>query len=385
MQSSGRDRQSGAIEARRVPSQRPVEVRYPLRRGYVIRSTQNISMTGMFVQTEDALPVGTTFAFRCRLEDERPFEGLAEVRWIRDATEGERRPAGMGIRFLELDDMSARTVRWLIERHLHDQQTPPGQFPPTTLPTDEAPSDAHDDPGGITASSPATQASPWGASADWREEIRQRRRRRRSARLVISLVLAVTIVALWLAAPRLMPLVSRLARPPVAAAVPGDSTEPAPTTPATVDGPREDTLTLQPIVPEPAVAPTIDGPIVPAVDSQTEVESFLGGWVAAWSDQRVDDYLDYYASSYDPGDLSRDEWEFERRTRISGPEFIRIRVTGISVLPLAGDEAGRSARATFVQSYRSDTYRDTVFKTLDLIREEDRWRIVNETSEPIEL
>ena len=121
-------------------------------------------------------------------------------------------------------------------------------------------------------------------------------------------------------------------------------------------------------------------------DYETEVETFLDGWVAAWTEQRPEAYLACYAEAFVPEDMERGRWEEQRWERISRPGFIRVRLTGLGVLPTAGGEPGvPTVRATFVQAYRSDTYSDAVLKTLDLSRGIDGWRIVRETSEVIEI
>ena len=114
------------------------------------------------------------------------------------------------------------------------------------------------------------------------------------------------------------------------------------------------------------------------VGRQRQLITTLKGWLGAWSEQRADDYMDYYASDFSPPDgLSRRQWEWRRRDRISAPRFIRVSMTGLETEMLGETRA----RATFLQYYRSDGYTDTVRKTLELIWEGDRWRIVRESSE----
>ena len=339
-------------------------------------------MTGMFVKADDPHPVGTTFSFSCRLDDHRPFEGIAEVRWTRDSEDGPDRPTGMGVRFLELDDTSARAVRWLVEKTLHDARrlsaAPQGS------------SASHlADLSGDTATGPveaplgpASQSSPFGASADWREEIRQRRKRRRSLQLAGVLSLVVALVVLWIASPRLRSLATNddptavdvtaevaLDRKAGAAPVPGS------TTTGSQFGPKD-----------PPEARTIEDEVARQTAYTAEVEALLEAWVEAWTSQRVDDYLAFYAPAFRPEDLERGAWEDQRRARISSPSFIQVRLKGVNVLVQPGrDAAPPAARATFLQSYRSDSFKDTVLKTLELVRESGRWHIVGESSETIDI
>jgi hypothetical protein len=105
------------------------------------------------------------------------------------------------------------------------------------------------------------------------------------------------------------------------------------------------------------------------------VESFVRAWADAWSRQAVDDYLAHYSEIFRPADGSgRAAWEALRRQRLTRPNFIELKVTDMEIESL---DANR-ARATFRQTYRADRYQDVVVKTLELVRDGGRWRIVGE-------
>ena len=46
-------------------------------------------------------------------------------------------------------------------------------------------------------------------------------------------------------------------------------------------------------------------------------------------------------------------------------------------------ESDTRAQVTFIQKYESDTYGDQVVKTLELVWEDDRWAIAEETSKKL--
>ncbi|MEM7583042.1 MAG: hypothetical protein AAF560_06655 [Acidobacteriota bacterium] len=118
---------------------------------------------------------------------------------------------------------------------------------------------------------------------------------------------------------------------------------------------------------EPATAPENE------VDS--EIRDTISRWAAAWSEQRVDDYLSFYAQNFRPPlGMSRSAWEKLRRERISKPARISVRLNRLKIVSVAS----KAAVATFVQAYRSDTYRDEVPKLLDLVREDGSWKILEE-------
>ncbi len=146
--------------------------------------------------------------------------------------------------------------------------------------------------------------------------------------------------------------------------------------------PSEPLAAPPPVAPEEVSAPS--APIVERAPATTdfdagEVASLVQRWAAAWSEQRVDDYLGFYGSDYAPSGMSRREWESQRRVRIARPDFIDVEVESIAVRP-AG--SGR-VQVRFFQSYRSDSYQDRVVKVLDLEREDGGWKIVQETASDI--
>lgn len=157
--------------------------------------------------------------------------------------------------------------------------------------------------------------------------------------------------------------------------------EPSPAEPIAV-APLAEPLTVAPPV-EPIAADESGTGSAPARDlattsRQRDLVEAIKSWLGAWSEQRVEDYLDHYSESFTPsGGLSRGQWEDQRWDRVSAPRFVRVTMTGLET-ELLGTER---ARATFFQHYRSDGFTDTVRKTLELVWEDGRWRIIRESSE----
>lgn len=126
------------------------------------------------------------------------------------------------------------------------------------------------------------------------------------------------------------------------------------------------------LVAAPDLPPAPEQTPEPATD---EVGAAVRAWADAWSGQRVEDYLASYSSSFEPPrGLDRAAWEAQRRTRLARPEFIELRVESLRI---ESPEPG-SARASFRQTYRSNTFADVVAKTLELRQEADGWKIVRE-------
>jgi uncharacterized protein (TIGR02266 family) len=65
---------------------------------------QNLSRSGMFLGTPRPAAVGALLKFECELVDGTTrVRGTARVMWVRREADGAGRPAGMGLRFLNLE------------------------------------------------------------------------------------------------------------------------------------------------------------------------------------------------------------------------------------------------------------------------------------------
>lgn len=114
----------------RVPMERKVVLKFHDFGGFSIEYSANVSITGMFVKTTSAKPVGSIFIFEIWLGDERKLvHGLGEVIWIRDREEAPDRPAGMGVSYLKLSDESRAALARIVEEHETGTDEPAGSSP----------------------------------------------------------------------------------------------------------------------------------------------------------------------------------------------------------------------------------------------------------------
>ncbi len=126
-------------------------------------------------------------------------------------------------------------------------------------------------------------------------------------------------------------------------------------------------LSIQPPL-QPAAAPS-------AVPDEKLVMQIIQDWLQAWMKQDVEAYLAFYAKQFKaPDNEPRGKWEQTRRTRVSRPKKIEIRLSSLKV-QIANTE---NAIAIFHQDYRSDSYGDKVIKELAFIKENGVWRIRQE-------
>jgi len=120
------------FESRRVPLERRITLKFQHREGFINEYAANISLKGMFITAWVPEPCGSVFLFEVQVADrQRLIHGVGEVVWVREAEESPERPAGMGIRFLKLDDASREVINGMVETHVRRGGSP---FDPAVRP-----------------------------------------------------------------------------------------------------------------------------------------------------------------------------------------------------------------------------------------------------------
>lgn len=115
--------------------------------------------------------------------------------------------------------------------------------------------------------------------------------------------------------------------------------------------------------------------VTPPTPDPATAAAAVRSWAAAWSEQRVDDYLAAYSTEFQPPQgLRPAEWASRRRNRIQRPARIQVSLDELSQTVVAADRV----RVSFRQSYETETFSDQVDKTLELVWEDGAWKIVIE-------
>lgn len=128
----------------------------------------------------------------------------------------------------------------------------------------------------------------------------------------------------------------------------------------------------------PAPAPAEAAPVAPTADKTQDVIKTVDSWAKAWSNKDAAKYLSYYSPDFAPaGTQTRSDWERTRRSRLSGPKFIEISVSKQKVSFTGSDKATIS----FQQRYKSNRLDSVGRKTLEMVKSNDRWLIVQERFE----
>ena len=138
---------------------------------------------------------------------------------------------------------------------------------------------------------------------------------------------------------------------------------------------------LQPAAVPPVVEPSVVVAVPPQpvakADPAKDVLRSVQAWSEAWSDKNARNYLAAYLPDYKPQGMSREAWEKQRLERISKPRMIKVELSEVSI-SMRDDS---HASASFMQRYRSDFYRDSTRKTLQLEKVGDTWLIASEQAE----
>ncbi len=185
------------------------------------------------------------------------------------------------------------------------------------------------------------------------------------------------------------PLVAQSVPSPKPALVPPNSKEsPAPSLSAAA---KPGVVALSPAAaPKPAPAAEVQSALAssksePAKDDaqqkqnktdQNELRQDINAWAKAWSQKDMPRYLASYASEFTPPDkMSRTSWESDRRARIVSKKTISVDINNLKLELVQGNKA----IARFQQVYESDNFKGNIHKTLEMVKQGDRWLISRET------
>lgn len=358
MTESASDQKPFQPAAKRIQVVERVRTRFPRFGEFVTQYSTNMSMTGMFLRSDEPQPPGSRFEFEFVVSDEAPMiYGVGQVIWVRQEDESDERPAGMGVRFVELDAKSRRVIRWLMEKAAFEGHKPfeLGDGSPVGETELVTGSSTSGEKGGWRLKSNAVPVdSQHVRSASSMRNTRVREKRRRRADLLALALIAIIVLGWWV-----VRLESR---------VPPD---------------RRDSLSVGEITgsasSEVSASTERGSEAISAGQNEARaIEQILDevrGWARSWTERNADLYLSFYAQDYEtPRGMSRLQWETWRRERLATPEYIRVALAGFEV----EDLEDHRATVSFFQSYRSDLLDDTVRKRLTLERQEEGWKILSE-------
>lgn len=149
------------------------------------------------------------------------------------------------------------------------------------------------------------------------------------------------------------------------------------TAPAKAAAPAKPSTTVAAAAP--AAAPAAPPAEKPAADARqaerAAIDKAVRDWAKAWSNKDMPRYYAAYASNFTPANrASRAQWESDRRIRIVSKKSISVEVREMKV-----SFTGETASVRFQQLYTSDNLKGSSRKTLEMVRQGNRWLIVRES------
>src|SRR3954464_6273320 len=84
---------------------------------FIEHHSHDVSRGGIFIKTPSPFPPGTLLRFEIRIQDEQSvLAGVGRVVWKRETNEASGdHPAGMGVKFIKIDDKSKSLIQRLVE------------------------------------------------------------------------------------------------------------------------------------------------------------------------------------------------------------------------------------------------------------------------------
>lgn len=106
-----------------------------------------------------------------------------------------------------------------------------------------------------------------------------------------------------------------------------------------------------------------------------KVVNLVENWRAAWAGQDYDGYVQFYANDFVTEQYdSHKTWLAGRKYSVTQPDFIKVSLNDIEVLPFADN----LIEVSFNQTYESNRFKDTVKKQLIWQNKKAGWKIVKE-------
>src|SRR5262245_372660 len=84
---------------------------------FIEHHSHDVSRGGIFIKTPSPFPPGTLLKFEIRIQDEQSvLAGVGRVVWKRETAQAAAdQPAGMGVKFIKIDDKSKALIAKLVE------------------------------------------------------------------------------------------------------------------------------------------------------------------------------------------------------------------------------------------------------------------------------
>jgi ketosteroid isomerase-like protein len=119
--------------------------------------------------------------------------------------------------------------------------------------------------------------------------------------------------------------------------------------------------------------PSLSAKKLQNTDPKEELLTFLEKWRNAWQTKDIKTYIDCYAPSFHNGKLNKTGWKARKSYLNRKYSFIRVTIHDPDI---RWTKSG--ANISFHQTYQSDKFQTSGKKTLQLVKQGNRWFIIKE-------
>ena len=110
------------------------------------------------------------------------------------------------------------------------------------------------------------------------------------------------------------------------------------------------------------------------LEGKNEIENLIDGWLKAWSDRDITRYGKFYANNFRSQNMNLRSWLKYKEQLNRKYNFINVSKDKLII-----KESGKRVEISFLQTYKSNTFKAVGIKRLILIREKGLWKIYRET------
>lgn len=105
----------------------------------------------------------------------------------------------------------------------------------------------------------------------------------------------------------------------------------------------------------------------------TRLKAVVSGWVEDWSMGNIDDYSGYYSADFSSSGMDKQAWVDRKRYLSRVYKYIDVKISKVTI-----KHEKKKAYVSFQQQYKSSGYSADGSKTLVLVNEDKRWKIIQE-------
>src|SRR5664280_2868592 len=122
---------------------------------FIEHHSHDVSRGGMYIKTPQPFPPGTLLKFEVKIAaDQKLMQGVGRVVWRRESDDAsEAHPAGMGVKFIKIDDDSKDVIDQLVTARMGDISA----FDEVEVSSERAPSTASEPPPPRVAKQPESE------------------------------------------------------------------------------------------------------------------------------------------------------------------------------------------------------------------------------------